>query len=271
MDIHPDELSKSDEALHFNVKLKGFHTNTPEDVDDIDLGKLNSHAVLDSGSTICLLPADQTERIQREFGVVAIDGLLTPYVDCAWGGEKGDGYSFDFKFEGKVIRVPLSEMVIDAFASWQDELMRDPEARRLFGDWESICIFGIGSTANFGFEGDGFTLLGATFLRSAYVVYDLANEQIGIAQAKFDSDETDLVDIEQGSSLPDVQGVQGQSSHHLDRTAVIRLSHPCTIANNSVGEEYFLDAAGYLSNPFGSGNSAATAIITLMALLMAVL
>ena len=210
MDIHPDELSKSDEALHFNVKLKGFHANTPPDADNIGLDKLDSHAVLDSGSTISLLPSGQTERIHREFGVVAIDGLLTPYVDCAWGGQKGDGYSFDFKFEGKVIRVPLSEMVIDAFASWQDELMRDPEARRLFGDWESICIFGIGSTADFGFEGDGFTLLGATFLRSAYVVYDLANEQIGIAQAKFDTDESDLVDIAKASSLPDVQGVEGQ-------------------------------------------------------------
>ncbi|KAK0387903.1 hypothetical protein NLU13_4148 [Sarocladium strictum] len=211
MDLHPDELSDQDEALHFNVKLTGFRANSPDDANDIDLGTLDSHAVLDSGSTICLMPDDQVQKIHEEFGVVAIDGLLAPFADCAWRGDKGRGYSFDFKFEGKVIRVPLSEMVVNAYEEVQDQLMGDPEARRLFGSWDSVCIFGIGSTADFGFEGDGFTLLGDTFLRSAYVVYDLANEQIGLAQANHDTDESDLVEIKTGD-LPDVKGVEEASS-----------------------------------------------------------
>lgn len=291
MDLHPDELSGSDEAVHFNVELKGFHLNTPDDKDDIDLKDLDSHAVLDSGSTICLMPNDQVQAIHDQFDVVAIDGLLAPFADCAWRGEKGDGYSFDFRFNGKVIRVPLSEMIVNAYADMQDELMLDPEARRLFGDWDSICIFGIGSTADFGFDGDGFTLLGDTFLRSAYVVYDLANEQIGLAQANFDTDETDLVDIESGD-LPEVKGVEGQSDlpedpevnddddntddgdDDDDRSATAGpATRTVTVdVNEPTGEEFGDDdAAILLSNPFSGGKPTAFAFMGFMAGVMLLL
>lgn len=291
MDIHPDELSGEDEALHFNVKLTGFHANTPDDADDIDLGNLDSHAVLDSGSTICLMPDDQVQKIHEEFGVVAIDGLLAPFADCAWRGDKGKGYSFDFKFEGKVIRVPLSEMIVNAYEDFQDELMRDPEARRLFGDWDSVCIFGIGSTADFGFQGDGFTLLGDTFLRSAYVVYDLANEKIGLAQANHDSDESDLVEIKSGTGLPDVQGVEGQSDlpenpedddnqgdddddDSRQTSSEAPVTHTVTVSSNQPTGDNFDDeddAAILLSNPFRDGAPAAVAFMGFMAAVMVVL
>jgi hypothetical protein len=297
MELHPDELSGQDEALHFNVKLTGFHANTPDNADDIDLSNLDSFAVLDSGSTICLMPDDQVKAIHEEFGVVAIDGLLAPFADCAWRGDKGKGYSFDFKFEGKVIRVPMSEMIVNAYEEIQEELMRDPEARRLFGDWDSVCIFGIGSTADFGFEGDGFTLLGDTFLRSAYVVYDLANEQLGLAQAVHDSDESDIVDITSGD-LPKVQGVEGQSDLPKDpedsendndqdqdqndddgqdddrqgsegpvtRTVTVSSNQP---TGADFGDDD--DAAILLSNPFREGAPAAVGFMGFMAAVMVML
>jgi hypothetical protein len=212
--------------------------------------------------------------------VIAVNGVLAPFADCAWRGDKGKGYSFDFKFEGKVIRVPLSEMVINAYAELQDELMRDPQARRLFGKWDSVCIFGIGSTADFGFKGDGFTLLGDTFLRSAYVVYDLANEQIALAQAKHDANESDVVEIKSGD-LPDVQGVQGQSDlpdgeGGGDQGSSRPGSNPpvtrtVTVSSNKpTGEDFGdnKDGAVIISNPFRDGAPTAVAFMGFMAALM---
>jgi hypothetical protein len=250
MPLHGDDLSGSDEPAHFNIQMTGFSANTPDN--DLDLGTLKSGAILDSGSTICLLPDAQVSKIHTEFDIVSIQGVLAPFADCAWRGDKGKDYSFDFKFGSKTIRVPLREMVVNAFDDVQDQIMSDPSTARLFGDWEGVCIFGIGSTANFGFtESDDFTLLGDTFLRSAYVVYDLANEQLGLAQANLDSDETDIVEIKSGD-LPKVKGVEGQSN------------------DNSSGDDD-KDAAILLSNPFRGGLPAAVTFMALMGALMVAL
>lgn len=42
---------------------------------------------------------------------------------------------------------------------------------------------------------------GDTFLRSAYVVYDIEKEEIGLAQTKFDSSSSDVVEIGKGKTL----------------------------------------------------------------------
>jgi hypothetical protein len=282
VELHGDDLSGStDEPAHFNIRLSGFSANTPSDADDLDLADLDSFAILDSGSTICLMPDAQVRQIHDEFDVVSIDGVLAPFADCAWRGSRGDGYSFDFEFGDKTIRVPLREMVVNAFDDVQDQIMADPSTRRLFGDWEGVCIFGIGSTANFGFEDDQFTLLGDTFLRSAYVVYDLANDQLGLAQANLDSDDSDIVEIEAGSSLPSVRGVEGQSQRPNPtddnddnrQSADGRATLTVTVVNRPTGEttdddEDEDDAAIILSNPFRGGIPAAATFMGLMGALM---
>lgn len=201
---------QGNEITSFNVRLDGFDLKSPDGDRRVDLEDLNSFAILDSGSTISLLPDDQVQDIWEEFGVLAFRDVLAPFIDCAYGGDKGDGYVFEFKFDSKTIQVPMEEMVIDAYADVQDELLSDSTLRQYFGDWDGVCMFGIGSTADFGISTDQFTLLGATFLRSAYVVYDLENEQLGLAQANLNSDEEDIVEITSGD-LPSVTGVDSQS------------------------------------------------------------
>ena len=52
------------------------------------------------------------------------------------------------------------------------------------------------------------SVLGDTFLRSAYVVYDLANNEISLAQTNFDSKSSHVVEISSGTgSVPDATSV----------------------------------------------------------------
>ncbi|VUC30330.1 unnamed protein product [Clonostachys rosea] len=201
------------QVTSFNVKLLGFDLLNPDGQNILDLSNLNTNTVLDSGSTISLLPDKQVQQIWKQFGVVSIKGILSPFVDCAYRGSRGEGYVFEFRFNGKTIQVPMHEMVIDAYADMQ-EAFQSPSLSKYFSSWDSVCIFGIASTANFNVP-SGFTLLGASFLRSAYVVYDLTNEQLAIGQANLNSTDSDIVEIKSGIAVPSVTGVASQTSNAL--------------------------------------------------------
>lgn len=212
LDLVPDVQAFNDDITSFNVRISGFDVVDPDGERIVDLHDLDSYAILDSGSTISLLPDRQVRALWEEFGVVSMENLIAPLIDCKYGGGSGSGsddYIFEFRFGSKTIQVPMHEMVVDAFYDIQDDIMADDELAEYFGGWEGVCMFGVGSTADFGFFTDKFTLLGDTFLRSAYVVYDLANEQVGIAQANLNSTRSSIVEIGKGD-LPDVTGVSRQ-------------------------------------------------------------
>ncbi|CAK7231093.1 hypothetical protein SCUCBS95973_007796 [Sporothrix curviconia] len=109
--------------------------------------------VLDSGSSLSYLPQDVMDDLAKSFGVKAqSDGSLI--VDCD-AGAKG-GY-VDFTFDSLVISVPLSDFIWEAQAG--------------------VCAVGaLPST-------DTTNLLGDTFLRSAYVLFDQDHQNIYMAQA----------------------------------------------------------------------------------------
>ncbi|KAF4979380.1 hypothetical protein FZEAL_4421 [Fusarium zealandicum] len=205
--------SRISNVTSFSVAFEGLSVNTPDGQKEVDLRDLDSDAIaiLDSGSTICLLPDKQVQQIWKEFDVVNIPKVSVPFVDCAYGKSKGKDITIDFKFKGKTIAVPLSEMVIDVFKGQQDQFM-GAGLDNLFADWDSICMFGITSAEGYGIESVDFALLGDTFLRSAYVVYDLANEQLGIAEANSDTGESDIVELNaDDKDFPDISGVASKS------------------------------------------------------------
>ncbi|KAF5718938.1 hypothetical protein FMUND_4948 [Fusarium mundagurra] len=209
---------------HFTVAFEGFEVKTPKGQEiKVDILEKDTTAILDSGATVCLLPEAQVGPIYKAFNVLSVEDVAIPFVDCAYGKDKGKGVSFDFKFDGKTISVPMSEMVINAFPDKQ-EIFDDPQVSSYFDDWDSICMFGISPVSQYGLTG-GVTLLGDTFLRSAYVVYDLANEQLGIAEANHNTDESNIVELkEKDTKFPDVTGVEGTSSSEEDDNAAGHLS-----------------------------------------------
>ncbi|KAK7432812.1 hypothetical protein QQZ08_000675 [Neonectria magnoliae] len=244
--LRPDFQSFSNNITSFTVQLDSLEVTGQ----DINLDSLKADAILDSGSTICLLPDSQVQDIWEAFDVRTVTGLSVPFVDCAYAGDKGDGISLDFTFSGKKINVPIDEMVIDSFASVQDQIMSDPTLKEAFDGWDSACMFGIASASDYGVNDDRFALLGDTFLRSAYVVYDLANEQIGIAEANTNSNDSDIVELKAGDSeFPNVSGVASKStvdptSSGSSRPTVTVTATPDDSAGQSGGGDDDDDNAG---------------------------
>ncbi|KUI74520.1 Candidapepsin-2 [Cytospora mali] len=110
--------------------------------------------VLDTGSSLCELPTSIVSAMATSFGAQEdSSGLL--YVDCSY--QSSDG-SLDFAFPGVTISVPFSDFILS-------------DGRE--------CVLGVQA-----FDSDsGITaLLGDSFLRSAYVVFDQTNMLISMAQ-----------------------------------------------------------------------------------------
>ncbi|SMQ54356.1 unnamed protein product [Zymoseptoria tritici ST99CH_3D7] len=135
---------------------------------------------LDSGASLTYLPEDITDRIYSEVGATYDARYGINIVDCNVANQNG---TMDFVFSNITIKVPMSEMVV-------------PYAN--FGAQE-LCVFGVLPTITSSL-GNEYIILGDTFLRSAYVVYDMTNHEISLAQTVFGVDAADDQIVEISSS-----------------------------------------------------------------------
>ena len=107
-----------------------------------------TNAILDSGTSFIILPTAIADTIASGLGAIMDDLGIYNLPNCDL--QFADGF-LDFDFSGVKIRVPYSEFII----------------KDLFQNGSNFCSLGlqaINSTC---------VILGDTFLRSAYVVYDL--------------------------------------------------------------------------------------------------
>lgn len=131
--------------------------------------------LLDSGSSLMYLPDDIAYTIFDSVDATYQEDQGAAVVDCdlRWGTG-----SIDFTFSGPKISVGLSELVITV----------GTEAG------QPICILGVLPAE------DSTPVLGDTFLRSAYVVYDLDNNEISLAPTNFNATGDDnILEISNGS------------------------------------------------------------------------
>jgi len=137
-------------------------------------------ALLDSGTVSQDLPAGVADEILKGFG--AIQGALP----CEY---RNSNASLTYTFGGDggpSINVPLSALIVDA-------------GNATLPDGRAECQILVTSE-----NGNG-VILGDSFLRSAYVVYDLENNEIAIAQAVLDATSTsNILTIPSGTGLPGV-------------------------------------------------------------------
>jgi len=144
--------------------------------------------LLDSGSSLMYLPDNVVSSLYNTFNAQYDSSQGAAFVDCALGDQEG---SLEFTFSGPTISVPLNELVITA-----------GEQRG-----EPVCILGIGPS------GGSISVLGDTFLRSAYVVYDLSNNEIALAQTKFNETSSNIQEIQPGDDgVPSATVVQNAVS-----------------------------------------------------------
>ncbi|CAI7656708.1 unnamed protein product [Penicillium pancosmium] len=132
---------------------------------------------LDNGSPLISLPKELIDPIYKEVGggYSSTDGY--GYIPCSMA--KAD-YNVTFNFSGAMVTIPISELVFEDYT--------EPD----FADGD--CIFGLG------YSESGVNLMGEPFLRGAYVVYDLANNEISLANVNNDGGEDNIHEIGTGTA-----------------------------------------------------------------------
>ncbi|KAE9366455.1 acid protease [Stipitochalara longipes BDJ] len=139
---------------------------------------------LDSGETLNRLPTSIVKAILPYFPSAVLDsaGSGVYKVDCSAGAQNG---TVDFGFGNTTINVPYHEFI------WQAG--------------PNLCALGVVAD-------DSTPLLGDSFLRAAYVVYDQDNQNVHVAKAA-DCGGMNLVAISTGvNAVPSITGACSPSS-----------------------------------------------------------
>lgn len=140
-----------DGVARYWVRMKSIALSPPQGK-ATTFSQTDMTVFLDSGSTLTLLPEQVVEEIATGLGSSGMDSTGFYAINCNLANQKG---TIDFAFDGVTISVPYSEVIRQVSASQ--------------------CYLGMmGSTE--------FALLGDTFLRSAYAVFDLTGNSIHLAQ-----------------------------------------------------------------------------------------
>ncbi|KIM94938.1 hypothetical protein OIDMADRAFT_60096 [Oidiodendron maius Zn] len=142
--------------------------------------------LLDSGSSLTYLPDTMVSSVYEQTAAVYNSDQGAAYVPCSLAT---NDTTLDFTFTSVTISVTMNELII-------------PYSSGPFPDGTPACLFGLAPA------GSGTSVLGDTFLRSAYVVYDLDNNEISLAQTNFNATSSNVVEIGTGSSaVPDASAV----------------------------------------------------------------
>ncbi|KAK5320332.1 hypothetical protein LTR70_004695, partial [Exophiala xenobiotica] len=156
--------------------------------------------VLDSGTSEVLINNDILTGLANGLGAVQT-GDQEYVVPCSYSNTNASiRYTFGGQ-GGPSVNVPLSEVIYGQVVPPRD----------MAGHSSGGC--------NMGIEGpiDGQLILGDTFLRNAYVVFDLDNYQVAIAQARGGQASTSSIEvIPTGTSLPGVSSTVTATGTQLD-------------------------------------------------------
>lgn len=194
----------SDEVTSFTVALTSLSATSSSGTDQLTPPDYAIAAILDSGTTITLLPDDLADAVFQEVGAVYSRSLGAMVVPCALSNNNGTlNYGFGGA-GGPVIKVAVSDLILP--------LVLSSGRRPQFTDGTEACQLGIQGA------GSAPVLLGDTFLRSAYAVYDLYNNRIALAQTDFNSTDSNVVAFaSEGAQIP--SAVYASNTKVVEQTA----------------------------------------------------
>ncbi|CUM51566.1 uncharacterized protein AC631_01913 [Debaryomyces fabryi] len=168
------------EAIKLEIIVNGLTFN--DSGSEIDITSNEHTAVLDTGSTYSYFPTSLLRSVGETLNGQYSSSLGAYMIDCI--GDDDDSYYFTIDFSGAKIQVPLSDLVTE-YSTDQCFLSILPQT------------------------GADYILFGDNVLRSAYLVYDLEDFEISLAQVKYTSDES-ISSI--SSSVPNAKNAPGYSS-----------------------------------------------------------
>ncbi|KAK9374905.1 aspartic peptidase domain-containing protein [Lipomyces chichibuensis] len=180
IDLYTGESQPSE----FFVTLDGVgYTNTDGSRNEM-VSNMGEPVLLDCGTSFNYLPNGALRAIANAVSAT-YNARLGYYVQsCTITSVNA---SIDFYFGGVTIKVPLNEILYPAVTSSGRQLT--------FTNGQPVCLLTVASNSDL-----GVSILGDTFLRSAYVVYDLDNNVISLAQTVFNETKSDIVAIGTGAT-----------------------------------------------------------------------
>lgn len=188
--------------------------------------------LLDSGSSLTYLPDSLTWDIYNALEVTFDESEGGAYCDCRLADTDN---TLDFTFSEPKISVPMRELAINPGP-------QEDGSNATFADGRPLCIFGILPAFT------NTAVLGDTFIRSAYVVYDLSNNEISIAQTDFDAADSNVVEIGTGSdAVPSATPVNNPVEAQVSITGGARIDGPIASGTFTI--------PGGSSRPTGSASS----------------
>ncbi|GAB1320160.1 hypothetical protein MFIFM68171_10370 [Madurella fahalii] len=144
-------------------------------------GDLALAVLLDTGSSLTYLPDAMVRDLYNQVGAQFDADANAAYVPCELAQNQT---LLNFTFSSPTISVEMNELVLD--------LVTSSGQRPRFANGVAACLFGIAPA------GAGTNVLGDTFLRSAYVVYDMDNNRIALAPTRFNTTASRVLEIGTG-------------------------------------------------------------------------
>ncbi|KAJ5935749.1 hypothetical protein N7466_005296 [Penicillium verhagenii] len=132
---------------------------------------------LDNGSPFITLPQELVEPIYKEVGGGYLSDIGFAYIPCDMYDAD---YNVSFSFSGATVTVPISDLIFDDYTET--------------GFPDDTCIFGLT------YSSPGVNLMGDSFMRGAYIVYDLGNNEISLANTNYDGGDDDILEIGTGTT-----------------------------------------------------------------------
>ncbi|RDL31190.1 Acid protease [Venustampulla echinocandica] len=197
---------RTKEVTSFTVAFTSLSATSKSGTDMLTPSNFAAAAILDSGTTITLLPDSLAQLVNEELGATYYGRLGATIVPCALANNDG---TLDFGFAGPggpIIRVGVSDLILP--------LTLTNGQRPKYSNGQDACQLGVEAA------GDLPILLGDTFLRSAYVVYDMVNNRIALAQTKFNVTESKVIPFaSSGAPIPSASSAPNEAQVTQTATA----------------------------------------------------
>ncbi|KAK2623820.1 hypothetical protein QTJ16_007001 [Diplocarpon rosae] len=213
IDVYPTQ--RNGRVNSFTVAFTSLSATSSSGTDQLTPADYATAAILDSGTTITLLPDDLATMIFDEVGATVSQQLGAVVVPCDLAKVSG---SINYGFGGTggpTIKVEISDLVLP--------LTLTNGRTPTYTNGQTACQLGIQAA------GDLPVLFGDTFLRSAYAVYDLENNKIALAQTDFNSTDSNIVSFASaGAPIPSAASASGQEAVTQTATGAPRVTTDAT-------------------------------------------